>query len=327
MELFGDVVEEYADFADYAAVDSPCFESWARSVASDPSILDWLASLPPIKRQPNLVFAAARWHDVPAPGPYQGLRDALLGDDGSIRATIMARFTQTNEAGRLAVLAPAFASIADGPLSLLEVGASAGLCLYPDRHRYVWSTPDGEVSLGDGPTLTCAVTGPAPLPSSVVDVAWRGGIDLTPIDVTDSDATAWLENLVWPEQEERRTRLRAALAIARREPPVLVKGDLLEELPALIEIAAAHGPVVVFHTAVISYLEPPARARFHELMTDLVASGACHWVSNEGPRVLPSITGSLHVPPGRMVMAIDGEPVAFTHGHGAAVGWLFRGSP
>ena len=57
------------------------------------------------------MFAAARWHGVPAPGPYAGLRDALLGDDGTIRATIMTRSTQTNEVGRLATLLPAFASV------------------------------------------------------------------------------------------------------------------------------------------------------------------------------------------------------------------------
>ena len=86
-------------------------------------MLAWLAELPAIKQQPNLVFAAARWHGVPAPGPYAGLREALLGDDGSIRDTILTRSTQTNEVGRLATLAPAFALLGEEPLALLEVGA------------------------------------------------------------------------------------------------------------------------------------------------------------------------------------------------------------
>ena len=79
-------------------------------MAGDPEVLAWVDALPGIKKQPNLVFAAARWHGVPAPGPYAGLRAALLADDGSIRATILARSTQTNEVGRLATLVPAFAS-------------------------------------------------------------------------------------------------------------------------------------------------------------------------------------------------------------------------
>ena len=47
---------------------SPCFEEWARGVVDDPEVLAWLDALPAVKQQPNLVFAAARWHGVPAPG-------------------------------------------------------------------------------------------------------------------------------------------------------------------------------------------------------------------------------------------------------------------
>ena len=112
------------------------------------------------KQQPNLVFAAARWHGVTAPGTVLA-RDALLADDGAIRSTILARATQTNEVGRLATLLPVFGQFS-GPLALIEVGASAGLCLYPDRWGYAWSTALGEVRLGDAPRLSCQVMGPAP---------------------------------------------------------------------------------------------------------------------------------------------------------------------
>jgi hypothetical protein len=327
VELYTEVARQYADFADYAG-DSPCFEDWARQVAEDAEVQAWIAELPPVKQQPNLVFAAARWHGVPAPGPYAGLRDALLGDDGSVVATILARATQTNEAGRLATLTPFLAEVAaeEGrPLALLEVGASAGLCLYPDRWSYAWSTADGVVRAGEGPELPCTVTGR--LPSTVLTegppaVAWRGGIDLNPLDVTDPDAMAWLQNLVWPEQDERRDRLRTAVEVARPDPPHLVAGDLLTGLEPLVEEAAAHGPVVVFHTAVIAYLEPPDRERFHDLVAGLVADGRCRWVSNEGRRVLPRVTAT--VPgddprSGAFVLGVDGTARALTHGHGAAM--------
>ena len=72
---------------------------------------------------------------------------------------------------------------------------------------------------------------------------------------------AWLENLVWPEQDERRTGCGRPSRLARTDPPRLVTGDLLDLLPDLVGEAAAYGPVVVFHSAVIAYLEPPDRAR------------------------------------------------------------------
>jgi hypothetical protein len=326
MEPYAPVAEQYADFARWSRDESPCFSDWARGVADDPDVLAGLADLPKVKQQPNLVFAAARWHGVPAPGPYSGLRDALLADDGTIRATILSRSTQTNEVGRLATLTPALATLAgDEPLSLVEVGASAGLCLYPDRYSYAWATEAGPVTAGEGPLLECEVTGRFPLRMTVPRVGWRAGIDLNPLSVTDDDAMAWLANLVWPEQDERRERLRVAIEVARTDPPAVLAGDLLTELPGVVDQAGTAGRVVVFHSAVIAYLQAADRARFQEMMTELVDQGRCHWVSNEGRNVLPDVTAT--GPPLRddlaaFVLGIDGRAVAWTHGHGQSMTWL-----
>jgi hypothetical protein len=326
MDLFGDVARQYADFAAYAREDSPCLADWATAAAADPDVMAWVSQLPPLKQQPNLVFAAARWHGVPAPGPYAALRAALLGDDGDIARTVLTRSTQTNEVGRLATLMPVLAGIAREsarPLALLEVGASAGLCLYPERYDYAWP-PVGGLTGSGGPLLTCEVTGRPDLPAAVPQVAWRGGIDLHPLDVTDADAMAWLAVLVWPEQDERRARLAAAIEVARSDPPVLVRGNLLTELPAAVETAARHGQVVVFHSAVIAYLEPADRARFVEMMTGLVAGGT-RWVSNEAKNVLPQVTATGPDVPADLptfVLGVDGHAVAWTHGHGRTMTWL-----
>ncbi|MGG5174335.1 DUF2332 domain-containing protein [Pseudarthrobacter sp. J1763] len=326
MDLFTDVAEQYSAFS-HDARDSPCFEQWAKAVSDDPDVLAWISSLPGIKRQPNLVFAAARWIGVPAPGPYAALREALLADDGRIRQTILDRATQTNEVGRLATLTPVFARIASEsgrPLALVEAGASAGLCLYPDKYNYNW-VPQGRLYGAAGPTLSCTVSGEEPLPTTLPAIAWRGGVDLNPLDVNDADAMAWLQNLVWPEQEERRARLAAAIDMARVEPPTLVRGNILTALRAQIDVAAEHGAVVVFHSAVIAYLTAEERDEFYALMMELVARGVCRWVSNEATNVLPQITATApESPPDRssFVLGLDGQAVAWTHGHGASMTWL-----
>ena len=326
MEPYAGVRSQYGEFADQAVGDSACFVEWGRGVAADPEVLAWVDGLPGLKKQPNLVFAAARWHGVPAPGPYAGLRDALLGDDGSIVATIMARSTQTNEVGRLATLLPAFrVAVPDGPIALIEAGASAGLNLFPDRWGYAWTDDDTVVELGSAPYLPCDVSGPVPLPTELPEVSWRGGVDLNPLDVTDADAMSWLENLVYPENEDRRVRLRHAVAVAAVDPPHLVRGDAVEELPALVAEASRRGTVVVFHSAVAAYFPLELRARFEELMLGLVADGACHWVSNEGANVFPDHLAT--APEGErharhFVLAVDGRMVARTHGHGRSMEWL-----
>ncbi|WP_442940349.1 DUF2332 family protein [Nocardioides sp. B-3] len=93
---------------------------------------------------------------------------------------------------------------------------------------------------------------------------------------TYATTTRWRgwPTLVWPEQQERRDRLERAVRIAREEPPSIVKGDLFDALPGLLAEAGRHGTPVVFHSAVIAYLEVAERERFHELMTGLVAAGS-----------------------------------------------------
>ena len=137
------------------------------------------------------MLAAARWHGA-RPGPYDGLRTVLLDDWDAVRATVLERATQTNEVGRCATLLPVLAGL-PGPLALLEVGASAGLCLYPDRCSYRYSGSRGDVALdpADGPSpvvLECRLDGDVPLPDALPDVVWRGGLDLHPLDVRDDDA-------------------------------------------------------------------------------------------------------------------------------------------
>lgn len=328
VEMRGTTRHRYDAFA-LEAADSPCFASWARGVAGDPEVLAWLDTLPELKRQPNLVFAAARWHGAVAPAPYEELRRVLLERSAEVGATVLTRSTQTNEVGRLATLVPVLAQLADrdGPLSLVEVGASAGLCLYPDRYDYEWPLV-GALRGSGGPVLTARVAGALPVPGHHPEIVWRGGCDLNPLDVRDADARAWLEGLVWPEQEGRRERLRAALEVARAEPPTVVAGDLLDRLLGLIAEASRHGCPVVMHSAVIAYLDDAGRQRFHELMTSLVAAGDCRWVSNEAAQVLPEAAASAPAQdPGRpgFVLAVDGRAVARTHGHGEWIDWFGAG--
>ncbi|SDU96280.1 hypothetical protein SAMN04488544_2649 [Microlunatus sagamiharensis] len=323
------VARQYRGFAVATRGQSACFEEWSSGVAGDEEVLGWIAALPRGKQQPNLVFAAARWNGVAAPGPYAGLRAALLSDGGTIRATILERRTQTNEVGRLATLVPALARVAAeaGPLALLEVGTSAGLCLFPDRYDYAWP-PLGTLAGSGGPVLTAPAEGPLPVPAGPLPVAWRGGIDLAPVDVRDEQAVAWLETCVWPEQDERRARLRTAVAIARTDPPLIAQGDLFDLLDERVAEAGRHGTVVVFHSAVAMYLDRPGRARFVGRMRGLVAAGRGRWVSNEGRDVLPEVTATVPAegpqPDERLsfVLGLDGRAVALTHQHGAGIRWL-----
>ena len=195
----------------------------------------------------------------------------------AIETELHTRTVQTNEAGRCAVLLPVLAALPQ-PLALLEVGASAGLCLYPDRYAYRY----GNHRLGSGePVLDCAATG-VTSPVRLPHVVWRAGLDLNPLDVTRPPDVAWLDALIWPEHTHRRARLRAAAAVVAAEPPLLVRGDMVGDLPALAAQAPPGATLVVFHTSVMYQASPPQREAFVKIVRGLPG----HWIANEAPDVL-----------------------------------------
>lgn len=326
----------------FGTIDAPgnseCYAEWSVGIADDPELLRRIDEWPHNKRQPLLMLAAARFLGARI-SPYRDFRAFLDSHWADVSRTVFSRATQTNETGRCATLLPSLAQIAAAggrPLALIEVGASAGLNLFPDRYGYEYDAgarvtrlaPAGAAP-GSYPVLGCAVTGPVPLPAELPRVVWRAGIDLNPLDVRNPDDVAWLEALIWPEQDFRRERLRRAIAVAQADPPLLVAGDLNDRLLALVAQAPPDATLVVFHSAVMAYLDAEARDRFRGTMARLAVERGCHWLSNEGHMVVLQADGSSVVREmgderlrGRFLLLHSGNPVAITGPHGQSLEWL-----
>jgi hypothetical protein len=299
---------------------SAIYEELASRVADDEELIALIDQLPEPKRQPNLLLAAVRFLEG-AMKDYGSFRTWVITHWGRVSTTMQRRRTQTNEPGRCASLLPLLASLPQ-PLALIEVGASAGLCLYPDHYLYQY---DDRPPLGPSASpvsLTCRTVGPVPFPERLPTVAWRAGIDLNPLDVRDADDMHWLNCLVWPEQRDRLDRLRKAAGIARAEPPHLVRGDLNQAVRELVSQAPRGATPVVFHSAVLVYLTNEARSAFTETMRRMPG----HWITNESPRVLPTVEAQLprSAPSDKAVfaLALDEQPMAFAGPHGQSLEWF-----
>ncbi|MEV4280815.1 DUF2332 domain-containing protein [Actinoplanes xinjiangensis] len=306
-----------ATYAEFAAREargvSPVYERLSLAVAADETIHELLATVPEAKRQPNLLFAVVRLLGGPVDDPA-AFHDFTVAHWDRIAANLRVRATQTNEPGRCAVLVPVLEKLPQ-PLALLEVGASAGLGLYPDRYTYRY----GDRLLGTGgPVLACELTGTEP-PGRLPEVVWRAGLDLNPLRVSDADDVAWLDALIWPEHGHRRERLRAAAAIAAADPPHLIRGDLVDDLPALAARAPAGATLVIFHTSVLYQVPDERRRAFERLVGTLPG----HRISVEAPGVLP-FDGLPPAPDDTLhnVVALDGVPLAWARGHGQAMSWF-----
>lgn len=317
-----DTAEWYRAFAEVETRGrSAIYEEWARGVADDAELLALIDELPQQKRQPNLIFACARLLGAAASG-YPAFRRWLVRNFAAVASEAMRRSTQTNEARRCASLLPALAML-PGPLALLEIGASAGLCLYPDRYSYSYDAGE-PINPSDGPSavlLESTTTGSVPVPSALPNVVWRSGIDLRPLDVGNAEDVRWLETLVWPEQTERRERLRGAIGIVEADPPQIARGEAIDLLAAVAGDAPSEATLVVITSAVLVYLPFAERMR----LVDSILRLESNWISLEGARGLPAVRDQLPADggsDGRFVLALDQRPLAYTGAHGESLDWL-----
>jgi hypothetical protein len=99
----------------------------------------------------------------------------------------------------------------------------------------------------------------------------------------------------------------------------VVAGDLNERLAEVVASAPPSATLVVVHSAVLWYLSEADRTAFVRRVGRLPG----HWIAQEAPGVLdvplpeppPADTASY-------VLALDGEPLAFTAPHGGWISWL-----
>ncbi|MHB8287312.1 MAG: DUF2332 domain-containing protein [Caulobacteraceae bacterium] len=317
------VRDRYIRFADIEAHGrSHLYEVLARGVADDAEVINFLLSLPSAKQQPNLLFAAVRCL-FGTPEDFEDFKHRLVSNSEAVRAVMLERSTQTNEPARCATLLPILANLPQ-PLAIIEVGASAGLCLLLDFYGYNYDScvirPDTGVE--SFPVFSCKASSETPLPMRMPQIVWRAGLDLNPLDAADRDQSYWLETLVWPEQHRRLAGLRGALQVAAAQRPRLVQGSLTgDALPLLCQEAPKDATLIVFHTAVLAYVAEHAE---RQAFADTVTSLCPYWICNEAPRVMPAIAAHAGEPSqtDRFLLSVNGSPVAWTEPHGAAIDWI-----
>jgi hypothetical protein len=301
-------------FASAEGSESPRYLDWALGIAEDDELLALVTKLPLAKRQPVLVLTCARVAGVPL-RPFETARRDFLALWPAIAKFAQTRSTQTNDPRRCTPLLVALERIR-GPVALVEVGASAGLTLFPDRYSYKWNARGRSVTSHptDGPStvsLVADIAGWGANPPRRPTIVHREGIDLNPLDVTDSADNDWLEALVWPEQAERLDLVRAAARIVAQSPPKLTAGDAVAEIRAAVARARKVVPkatIVVSSPAVLVYLDPAEREKF----ATYCARAKVRWISLDGRRVIPRIGDAADEMgiEGDFLLSLDSVPIA-----------------
>ena len=294
---------------------------WRGDPDADALPLRLCGGLHALVRSRHAARLAALYPPAPVPDP-SALADALamtLVDCEEALLPWLDRAPQTNEVGRAAPLMAGLLVLADHfrlPLRLYELGASAGLNLQLDRYLHVLGTTragDAAAALQLKPDWH----GDSP-PRAQVRVTARAAVDLNPVDpVADRER---LLAYVWPEQDQRRRQLEAALDIAANDPPPVEEGDAADWLEKRVGDAPELGVCrVVLHSVAFQYFASAAQQR---VIARLSAAGArataaapLAWLRLEKLSEDEHFSLRLHTWPG------EERLLAWSHPHGRWVEW------
>lgn len=199
---------------------------------------------------------------LPADRVDDAFREFVLGNEEAIVEIGNSRYTQTNECRRCVALLPLVMAAPFNRFHLIDIGASAGLNLALDLYHYQWG--DREWGRDSAVTLTCEYRGAA-FPLHEIEVVTRIGLDLDPVDPGDPDSRNWLDSLIWPEQVERRQRLRAALDLVAGIDIQLVRGDALETLAGVLSGLPGGEPAVLMDAFSLNQLSASGREQVEQI--------------------------------------------------------------
>jgi hypothetical protein len=331
--------ERYAAYADRIADVSPSYAAWARSLDDD--LVALLDTVPPPQRQPELLFAVARGLGADPSDPA-ALR--ALGQEArpALVAALATATVQANDPRRLGPLVPVFAALAAAaprPLGLVDVGAAASLCSFPDRVTLDLRVHDAEDGPGTGARLVRMHTAPAEpslrltadawgtVPSSsstAIRIAGRVALDPHPVDLRVPGAFDRLVQAVPPEATDRTALMREAARVTLAEPPVRITGRVPDDLDRALDALPADCEPVVLTAGTLVYVPGADRQRF----VDRVAERGAHWVALERTGILAGVASTLPDgidaadPASFATVSLDGVAMAVCDAFGTATRWF-----
>ena len=217
---------------------------------------------------------------------------------------------QTNETRRAIAMLPAFLELAarfDMPMDVLELGASAGLNQNWDRFNY--QTDSWSRSGDSGVTIRTDWHGEPPAHlETAFNIRSRAACDISPLDVSDPAKALQLKCYTWADQEERLSRLDAAIKLAVETGVRVEKANASDWLEAKLASRPSGGLTVVFHSVYLIYPPREEIARTMQLITQAgeaaTASNPLAWVCYEsealfgGDKTSPKMRTRLQVWPG-----------------------------
>ena len=288
----------FEHFAEETVSSSRLYSYFSRQIAKSAYLLELLSHARPDQPAPNLLFGAVHFllsknpsHNLASyypsltktPRPIENSFNIFVEFcneyESAIKVIFKNKRVQTNEVARSAILMPAIAHASERfkgqGLSIIEVGASAGLNMLWDQFRYLYEDEKGQQLL-IGPEdsklqIRTRLKGEylPNFPKSFPTIHHRIGIDLNPLAPSNKDDRGWLRALIWPEHSIRRQDLETAFNILAEHPQEIVKGDAVKILPKIALMSPQESPLLILSSLTLYQFSAKQKRTWAEILASL----------------------------------------------------------
>jgi hypothetical protein len=348
-EILDDLAQRFAFHSNiYAGATrenaSPLYAHLSQYVATDKDILQLVLHADRSTQVSNLLFGAVHYlllrdevhplqgfyaslTDKPQP-PEQApsaFRDFCLQHAQEIQHLVTTRKVQTNEVQRCTCLLPAFSLVYQRaqrtPLSLIEIGSSAGLHLLWDKYGYTYNSDERIGNIASEVQLRCSLIGQnkPDIPREIPSIGSRTGIDINPIDVENADETRWLRALIWPEHIDRAKLFESAITVARRNPPHIIAGNAADVIHSAVNNVSNETVLCIFHSYTLNQCSEDIRNQIVRRIEEIAKSRDVFRISLEwyGGQMQPQLELFSYT-----AKDTQHELLAFCESHGRSMEWL-----
>ena len=268
---------------------SALYEYWCLQLIHDEQLLKLVESIPMHQPKPNLFFASVQYLSKKLKVPiyryfldspninfeksFIELKSFCNQHKQQLIELFQSKLVQTNEVNRASYLYPIFSAIyekTNKPLTIIEIGTSAGLLLNVDQYFYEITQQNKLVTYGkaNSKLIIRANNKGKNLPILVHPIIKNKiGIDINCLHLEKDEDTNWLQALIWPEQKERLDILKAATIIQQNCSNQLITGNFNKVLPELLKYRVYAGTqIVIFHTHVANQLSEELKNELNQIL-------------------------------------------------------------
>lgn len=271
-------------------LNSRLYELLSREIAEDEQLLELSSKARSGQPIPNLLFAAVHYlllegkdHPLrefypsitanpwPVDKAFNYFKDFCSTYEYEIIPLLKNKLVQTNEIRRCAYLYPVYCWIYNKvkkPLSLIEIGTSAGLQLLWDQYSYSYGSENVYGNKLSDVHLHAEIKGNHQ-PTLLLDsppVASKIGVDLNINDLRKAEDYLWLKALIWPEHHNRREMFDKAVSLFKENPVDLIEGDGVDLIPTIVAGIKKESVICIFHTHVANQMPEDLK---HKLLVNI----------------------------------------------------------